>query len=864
MTSGFDLRRLTYAAGWLLAWATGLALVPAHAQSRLSDWLADHPELHITTDTLHWHSWAQRMVQSPVRDAAREAVEELHPRWRDWFMRLNTTGRLTLTLTDVSALRAAPREDPVLQARDEVHWFAPSQHVAVLPSDRAPCLVLHVSLANAQDYLRACGLTEDVPRLWWVQPDGQVGVADTASLPHIALRPGAWLWVPGRSHGLVDAASFNIARFLSTQAPLEAMAVQPRELRRLNAPSGVDGHVPVRIQARLGGHDPVKGAGWREVKRDISGRDATLMVEVDDDVVNEADVDEVVQLAHASLPVEVSRVVVQLQRRGLGLKRFEVDRAEWALQHGAALAPSLRLPYMVETAPSLAVTAADSGEVRWQVRPVVELNMGTDSSVTSLGAQWNGEVGLTTNTWISGGLRLVASATRTARASADSGWPSVRDGAPQYATASALTLPRLQLTRTDDWGWGWASSVHAGYLEPMYAGVGGEVLYRPYDQRLAWGLEFSSVRQRAFEPGLGLRANAVNTGHLTGYWDGGDVKARWSMGRYLAGDWGSTLTLNHRFDNGVSLSGWVSRTRMHSAALSATTGGLAVHIPFEVSGAPSTGGANLTWRNGETNAGARLQRANPLYALTSLRWAPSNVRHAGDENTRVSMPPKTGAMEMVWRGLDSARTGLGEVPASTWAWAVGAVVISSRLDAATDRWASSRSSSLWTAGERVGNWLPVVLSAGVGTLAMLDGVPGGLEQTASTALAAGLSTVAFNTGLRFVAGRQRPQDEMGPEAFDGFQGRAFQSVVASNRTGLAFALVTPFAQNYGMPWLYGLAALTGLSRLQAREDWLSDGVAQGLMGFGMASLINHKTSTTSKSWRWRVGMNHIGATYTYR
>jgi membrane-associated phospholipid phosphatase len=54
---------------------------------------------------------------------------------------------------------------------------------------------------------------------------------------------------------------------------------------------------------------------------------------------------------------------------------------------------------------------------------------------------------------------------------------------------------------------------------------------------------------------------------------------------------------------------------------------------------------------------------------------------------------------------------------------------------------------------------------------------------------------------------------------------------------LAFALATPFAQQYNMPWLYAAAATTALGRVQQRQHWVSDTVAGGLLGYAVGSLV---------------------------
>ena len=53
----------------------------------------------------------------------------------------------------------------------------------------------------------------------------------------------------------------------------------------------------------------------------------------------------------------------------------------------------------------------------------------------------------------------------------------------------------------------------------MFAGVSGEVLWRPHDSPIAVGLDLNWVAQRAFDQGFGLRDYRVATGHLSLYAD---------------------------------------------------------------------------------------------------------------------------------------------------------------------------------------------------------------------------------------------------------------------------------------------------------------------------------------------------------
>lgn len=101
-----------------------------------------------------------------------------------------------------------------------------------------------------------------------------------------------------------------------------------------------------------------------------------------------------------------------------------------------------------------------------------------------------------------------------------------------------------------------------GYLEEMYMGLTGEVLYRPFHKNWAIGLETSLAFKR--EPktiwALGLNGDHILTGFVNGYYEipntGTTLKV--SAGRFLAGDFGGTVDLSNTFENGVKIGADIS------------------------------------------------------------------------------------------------------------------------------------------------------------------------------------------------------------------------------------------------------------------------------------------------------------------
>ncbi len=206
---------------------------------------------------------------------------------------------------------------------------------------------------------------------------------------------------------------------------------------------------------------------------------------------------------------------------------------------------------------------------------------------------------------------------------APSGLPRVRTNLREYWTESDVTLPFLQLTHLQRLDRDLYGVVYGGLLESMFAGVGGEVLYRPMNERWALGADLNAVRQRDFAQDFSLRDYKTITGHVTGYYRGlSDVLAKLSVGRYLARDYGATLDLSREFANGVRFGVWgtITNASKDDFGEGSFDKGIYVSIPFDELMTTSTmRRAELAWAPLTRDGGARLERAYSLFELTEGR-----------------------------------------------------------------------------------------------------------------------------------------------------------------------------------------------------------------------------------------------------
>ncbi len=203
--------------------------------------------------------------------------------------------------------------------------------------------------------------------------------------------------------------------------------------------------------------------------------------------------------------------------------------------------------------------------------------------------------------------------------------PRVRTWIREYVDSSNILLNNLQLTHMQQLAQDWYGQAYGGYLEMMYAGVGSEVLYRPYGKTWAIGVDANWVKQRDWHNTLKMADYDVMTGHVTAYWQlpfMSNVTAKVSVGQYLAGDKGATFDFSKRFDSGVVLGGYATFTNVSADEYGegSFTKGIYVTIPFDLMLLkPTTSKGSIGWVPLTRDGGQMLSRKNGLYGLTELQ-----------------------------------------------------------------------------------------------------------------------------------------------------------------------------------------------------------------------------------------------------
>ncbi len=202
----------------------------------------------------------------------------------------------------------------------------------------------------------------------------------------------------------------------------------------------------------------------------------------------------------------------------------------------------------------------------------------------------------------------------------DSVLPHVRSDVARYADEGRTALETL----TVEGLWNVAPDVFArltaGYLEPMYAGVSGEILWRPFDSWWGIGADINAVRQRDYDQGFGLRDYKVLTGHVSFHADlpWYDIGLTLRAGRYLAGDWGATVEVARRFSNGIEVGAFATLTDVPFAEYGEGSfdKGIYVRFPFDLLGRATRNQGQLLVRPLLRDGGQRLRVEHPLWGVT--------------------------------------------------------------------------------------------------------------------------------------------------------------------------------------------------------------------------------------------------------
>jgi hypothetical protein len=205
----------------------------------------------------------------------------------------------------------------------------------------------------------------------------------------------------------------------------------------------------------------------------------------------------------------------------------------------------------------------------------------------------------------------------------DSVLPHVRSDVKEYLQESKkYSINRFQANYYFSPRDEWYVRGSAGIFEGMFGGYSAEILHRPFDSRLAVGVDVNKVWKRSFDRRFTFQDYNVLTGFMSLYyelpWHG--VLAKMQLGQYLAGDRGVTFTGSRRFDSGVMVGLWGTFTDVSAEQFGEGSfdKGFYLRIPFELFLTNSTKQTGtFSFRPITRDGGAMLGMQGALHSVTS-------------------------------------------------------------------------------------------------------------------------------------------------------------------------------------------------------------------------------------------------------
>jgi membrane-associated phospholipid phosphatase len=442
--------------------------------------------------------------------------------------------------------------------------------------------------------------------------------------------------------------------------------------------------------------------------------------------------------------------------------------------------------------------------------------------------------------------------------------PHVRTDIAEYKRGDRLKLNRLLVNQYGNPAERVYTRLSAGFYEEMYRGVGGQVLYVPKDSRWATDLSVDALQQRGFKGWFDKRDyHTVTALGALHYRLPYDVTATARVGRFLARDEGARIEIKRRLPSGVEFGAWYTVTNGKDITSPGRPDnpyhdkGIFVSVPLNIMlpmDSQTTAGIGLSpWTR---DVGQMVASPGDLYDIVEQPRRDlasfdglGNFAERADEKGLAAVNPPVRAMtnpwpEFRWR-LEQSVSTTPTLP--QWAKGTvmggGAILAGALLDKPVDRFMKRhQGSGLARAWNNVGKGMPVVLvGAAAGAVAFGDARA---ENMGIISLESVAGAAAVSIGAKRLFARARPSEELGQ--FSRTSDRSNASF-PSNHSTVAFAAITPFAQEYDAPWLYGLAAASSLGRTAGRQHWVSDVVAGGVLGYAMGSWLWQAQRSDTKS-----------------
>ncbi len=200
----------------------------------------------------------------------------------------------------------------------------------------------------------------------------------------------------------------------------------------------------------------------------------------------------------------------------------------------------------------------------WALSPAVVVDITSDDAFEPLAKLFaRGTYTFTEAISVSGTLGYQLNGNKTQSDAPDT--PSARSDGGAY-DRRAIQLEQLYANYFTEARPDIYTNIAFGLVERQYAAVTAELLWAPAGQNWALGADLSFAKKRDYDDAFGLIDYESVTGFGSLYWDTGfqGISTQIDVGRYLAGDWGTTLNLSRNFSNGWNVTTFTTVTEGNS------------------------------------------------------------------------------------------------------------------------------------------------------------------------------------------------------------------------------------------------------------------------------------------------------------
>ena len=454
--------------------------------------------------------------------------------------------------------------------------------------------------------------------------------------------------------------------------------------------------------------------------------------------------------------------------------------------------------------------------------------------------------------------------------------PHVRTDIAEYKRGNAFRLNQLTYTQMFQPEERLYGKFSAGIFEDMFAGVATQWVYFPRSSRWIAELTAEAVQQRDFNGWFGKRDYKTVSGLASLHYklpNGITVTGR--AGRFLAKDSGVRFEFKRRFNSGIEAGAWYTYTDGKDTTSPGTPSnpyqdrGLFMAIPFDnMLPADTQAGVRMSISPWTRDVGQvvdvphnLIQKLEDPARQLALDDGMGNLAENPAESQSSNLPdpawwPSASGIRMRLDNTLGATPEISDAAIATTLGVVAVGVASLRDKSVYQQVQKYKTNKVMTSWGKVGSAAPLVVMGAAGAAMALSDDPI-LVNTSIISLQAAALAAGVSIGAKQIVDRARPQDSNGSPWQ---KAKAGSSSFPSNHAAVTMAAITPFAEEYQLPWLYVAGGLASAGRVANSKHWVSDAVAGGLLGYGVGhwlwqgqrnTMVTPAISVSSKS----IGLN---------